>query len=228
MKFYRYPDTDNLADRRYFRAFPIHGKSCVYLHRVIWEHENGDIPDKHTIHHIDEDTLNNSIDNLECIHQSDHMSMHSKKHLSVPENKKRLSKHLENIRPLASKWHKSEEGRAWHSEHSRKIAESLQPMPHICEFCGDEYLTKKLCNSRFCSNACKSAWRRKTGVDIIDRICSVCGETFRINKYFKTETCSRKCSGKLISDAMKDRRKKEKEAKVHSPHHRQINEYANI
>lgn len=199
LKFYRYPDSSNVSDRKYFRAFPIRGEACVYLHRIVWEHTNGKIPDGHEIHHIDENTLNNDIDNLKCIQYSVHQSEHIKKWFEDPINKAQSDKHLAEIRPLTKKWHASEEGLAWHRENAKTSINAIPETLHICDFCGEEYMSTITLRSRFCSNKCKSAWRRKSGIDDIDRICVICGNTFRINKYFKTKTCSRVCGGKLLS-----------------------------
>lgn len=204
LKFYRYPESSNVSDRKYFRAFPIHGESCTYLHRAIWEYTNGKIPDGYEIHHIDENTINNDINNLECIEYSVHQSEHSKKWFEDPINKAQSDKHLAEIRPLTKKWHASEEGIAWHIEHAKTSINAIPETPHICEFCGEEYMSVITSRSRFCSNKCKSADRRQSGVDDVDKKCVVCGEIFKINKYSKTKTCSKKCAGKLISKSRLD------------------------
>ena len=203
LKFYRYPESQNLSDRKYFRAFLIRGEPCVYLHRAIWKHTNGKIPGGCEIHHIDKNTLNNDINNLECVKYSIHQSEHSKKWFENPINKTHSNKHLDEIRPLTKKWHASKEGLAWHSEHARTSVNSIPETLYVCKFCGKEYMSKEHGRNYFCSNNCKSAWRRRSGIDDEDRKCAVCGNTFKINKYSKTKTCSKKCAGKLISDARK-------------------------
>lgn len=45
-----------------------------YEHRYIWEYNHGIIPESHEIHHIDGNRQNNAIENLECVHQSEHHS----------------------------------------------------------------------------------------------------------------------------------------------------------
>ena len=49
-------------DGRYL-SIKINGKK-VYIHRMIWEHINGKIPDGMVVDHIDGDKLNNKISNL--------------------------------------------------------------------------------------------------------------------------------------------------------------------
>ena len=46
------------------------------MHRDVWVHFNGDIPDGHDIHHKDHDKENNDIGNLECISKSLHRLHH--------------------------------------------------------------------------------------------------------------------------------------------------------
>lgn len=61
------------------------------LHRIVWEHYNGRIPDGYHIHHKDSNTRNNDIKNLACIEASEHLSYHSK------EYHKKIKKKLRHI-----------------------------------------------------------------------------------------------------------------------------------
>ena len=47
-----------------------------WVHRMIWEEANGEIPEDSIIHHIDENPVNNSIDNLELLSLYRHQSIH--------------------------------------------------------------------------------------------------------------------------------------------------------
>lgn len=49
--------------------------SDIMEHRFIYEGTYGEIPDGFDIHHIDEDTYNNVIDNLECLSHSEHSTL---------------------------------------------------------------------------------------------------------------------------------------------------------
>ena len=51
----------------------------IKYHKYIWESVNGPIPSGYEIHHKDENKLNNSLDNLECLTKSDHACRHSDK-----------------------------------------------------------------------------------------------------------------------------------------------------
>ena len=52
------------------------GARHYMAHRLVWETANGPIPRGHVIHHKDGNKLNNSLDNLECTTQLEHMKMH--------------------------------------------------------------------------------------------------------------------------------------------------------
>jgi hypothetical protein len=49
------------------------------LHRDMWEHHFGPIPDGWDIHHKDENKANNTIENFECIPKADHTRCHNPK-----------------------------------------------------------------------------------------------------------------------------------------------------
>jgi endogenous inhibitor of DNA gyrase (YacG/DUF329 family) len=72
----------------------------------------------------------------------------------------------------------------------------------ICECCGKEFEINinSASHTRFCSNKCKSKWRRDSGLDDIIKICPICGKEFKTNKYSKTKTCSRECGGIFRSE----------------------------
>ena len=48
------------------------------LHRAVWEHHNGEIPDGFHIHHIDKDKSNNEIVNLALLPGRIHVYLHGK------------------------------------------------------------------------------------------------------------------------------------------------------
>ena len=83
------------------------------LHREVWKAHHGPIPKGCIIHHRDGNPLNNDIDNLECVTRKQHGERH--KYLASDE----LKQHLAEIRPKATEWHRSTEGRRWHKEHGK-------------------------------------------------------------------------------------------------------------
>lgn len=155
-KYRRYPESQNPTHRKYF------GRAGARLHRDVWIYHNGSIPDGHHIHHIDGDTGNNDISNLECIPASDHRAEHKDELLHRNKSERQL-RHLNDIRVKATEWHKSDEGREWHKQH---VMESLakawgkpRDYPEIkmqCHWCGGE-MVGKTARRRFCKSACQTA-----------------------------------------------------------------------
>jgi hypothetical protein len=76
------------------------GEPCFeFLHRLVWEHYNGPIPEDHCIHHIDGDITNNRISNLACVAKDDHSRMHRlHPELSSPQCRERYQKHRDRNR----------------------------------------------------------------------------------------------------------------------------------
>jgi len=179
-----------------WKTYKIRGDEKYYqqaywnrLHRDVWIYHNWDIPKWYDIHHKDENVLNNNLDNLELIESWKHRSEHMKKRFEDAEYKENNNKQLDIIRPLTKIWHWSEEWRNWHKEHYKN---SLWCMPiHTlqCEQCWTDFETTDKTTSRFCSNKCKSQFRRDSWVDNITRDCIKCWEWFIINKYYKTQQC---------------------------------------
>jgi len=193
----RYPDSDRWNDRVYFKTNGFEG-TPRYLHRTVYEDCFGPIPDGHDVHHKDGNPLNNKIDNLELIPEFDHGSEHAKKRYLDPAKKAKNEEHLANIRPEAAKWHGSEEGQSWHSERGIANWAMRTPIKKTCDQCGEEFdCMSHRHKDRFCSNNCKSAWRRKSGLDDISKQCVICGGDFIVNKYEKTKTCSESCARRL-------------------------------
>jgi len=192
IKFRRYPNSDNMADRRYYRpnASKI-GNGIEALHREVWKHHNGEIPDDCHIHHVDGDPTNNDIDNLECVTPEEHAARHPENNLTAEDIRAGME--------AAKEWHKSEEGSEWHSEHWEESIGNLfeEPKTKDCEQCGDVF--EHYTYARFCSNACKAKHRRESGVDDEVRECEACRQDFTVNKYRNTKTCSRACAGALVS-----------------------------
>lgn len=48
----------------------------VFDHRDMWEFYNGKIPDGWDVHHKDENKLNNTPENFECLLKADHTKLH--------------------------------------------------------------------------------------------------------------------------------------------------------
>lgn len=174
----------------YLSSKPI-GKKRKRLHVYVWEYYNGVIPGGYHVHHIDESKDNNEIENLQLLTASEHEALHW-----TTMSEERLEKARENViknaMPKAKAWHKSEQGREWHKIHGVEAYASRSYNEYVCTYCGNTFRTKNCYNSAsntFCSNKCKSAYRRKSGVDDIERICERCGEIFTANKYTTAKYC---------------------------------------
>jgi hypothetical protein len=56
-----------------------HGKRTL-MHRDVWEHHNGKIPENFDIHHIDHDRSNNRIENLQALPRDEHARRYASGH----------------------------------------------------------------------------------------------------------------------------------------------------
>ena len=183
-----------VSDERGYYYNSTHGK--IYMHRYVWEYYNGPIPKNHEIHHIDFDRSNNDISNLQLMTKSEHRKIHAD--LLTDEQREWKRNNLnEKARPKAIEWHKSEEGRQWHRE-QLSMQRELGIFKHklICTNCGKTYVGEVNGPNTFCSNACKSAYRRRSGKNLEERICVVCGNPFMTDKYKNAKTCSRSCANR--------------------------------
>lgn len=200
--FRRYPKSKRRQLRVYFYPSANYIRKGVgALHREIWKDANGPIPDGSHIHHKDGNPSNNAIENLECISPMQHIHEHL-----TDERRERMREIADTYRHLTKAWHASEEGRKWHSEHAKAIIRKTgthsfvrRMRSLICEQCGKTYETSKYSNSKFCSNKCKSAWRRKEKLDFIEKTCPACTSIFSSNKYNGIICCSHACAAKMRS-----------------------------
>lgn len=166
-------------------------KTRERMHRYVYRFYYGDIPAGFHIHHIDMNKDNNDISNL-CLLTPE---AHNKIHTATRSNEtlEKMRANIKKAGELAIDWHKSEAGHEWHKEHYENMKDLLHAKTEkICLNCGKSFFN--ISHSKFCCNACKSAYRRKNGVDNVTRVCTVCGKEFTVNRYYKTKTCSRKCA----------------------------------
>lgn len=179
-------------DNGYYQGY-VNGVK-MRLHRYVYICEIGEIPEGYHIHHIDFNKDNNDASNLIALSPCDHLKLHGDKKAAESYDDMILNLNI-NARPKANEWHGSKEGRAWHREHYEKTKDNLHSKKtYVCECCGKEFEAIYNGQNRFCSNKCKSKWRRDSGVDNETRVCEKCGKEFVVNKYNKTKNCSRKCA----------------------------------
>lgn len=171
------------------RYFSRHNKR---LHRVVWEYYNGPIPKGYHIHHKDGNPWHNDIENLELVEGSEHISEHGLEHAAKDIEKLRANMRLAN--EASKEWHRSPEGRAWHSKHAKEQA-PRERVEYTCDFCGTRYVSQKIGTAHhFCSNRCAAAFRRREGIDNITRVCEWCGKEYQSNKYDKRRFCGADCA----------------------------------
>jgi hypothetical protein len=164
----------------------------IRAHRFVWIHNYGQIPEGCHIHHKNEDKSDNSIENLELMARSAHLRLHM-----TEERRKASGVRAGEIRHLTKEWHASEEGKAWHKYHALKNKFGKWEAKKLkCQVCSKQYETTKRSNTKFCSNVCKSKFRRSSGLDDVIRDCPSCNLQFSCNKYAKTVYCSKSCAQK--------------------------------
>lgn len=198
IRFRRYPDAASWAERAYYVPGIADREAGVgRLHEEIWESVHGPIPPGYHVHHQDFDSLNNDPSNLVCVEEHEHQLLHIERSRERGNSPDQLA-HLARIHPLAAAWHRSPEGRAWHSEQAKASYAKREAIERSCEQCGRSFssITRRD-NDRFCSNACKTRFRYASGVDDEQRSCAFCAATFTVNRYSPIKCCSRACSQRL-------------------------------
>lgn len=127
------------------------------LHRYVYQCEVREIPKGYEIHHIDMNKDNNDVSNLQLLSRSEHRKVHAS--LLSDEKREWYRNNLNTVaRPKACEWHKSEEGRKWHSEHAKNQVRPLYQ--RTCIICGETYYTKATV-SKYCSDRCKAIANRR-------------------------------------------------------------------
>lgn len=203
----RYPNSQKREHRVYYTSNGFE-ETPVSLHRAIYEKHYGKIPEGYHVHHKDGNPLNNDPSNLEAISTHQHLSEHVIKNFENPVYVNKKMAALEKARLVAPEWHRSEEGIKWHSENAKRVWSLRTAESRVCDQCGatfDSMTHRK--SDRFCSNNCKSKWRRESGIDNESRECLVCKKQFVINKYSKVRTCSRDC-GNVVSGLKRRKHKR--------------------
>ena len=149
-KYFRYPRSRLRHKRVYFHA---HAGTRLprALHRQIWIDNFGPIPKGFHVHHRDDDSLHNEIDNLELLKPKEHTARHFD-----DESLAKAMSNLELARLKAPVWHKSAYGRRWHRAMAKQSWVNKQRYPKNCQVCGESYETYFPSRSRNCSTECKT------------------------------------------------------------------------
>lgn len=171
----------------------------VYMHRYVWVFFKGEIPVGMWIHHMDHDKSNNNIDNLALVSAEDHGRYHTK--LRLKENPEQFARAVRAAQAAAPKWHRSAEGREWHSEHGKQCWVGKEKETFKCPVCGKPFQAFAQTQKRgFCSPSCQNKARRASGVDNEQRTCVVCEKSFTINRYSKRQTCGHRSCIKTLRE----------------------------
>lgn len=161
------------------------------LHEYVWRSVNGEIPKGYHIHHIDKNKDNNEISNLQLLSIAEHMKTHAE--MRTDKERQKLRDNLiNNATPKAKAWHTSEAGREWHSNHAKEMLQNRQLREYQCTNCGCTFTTYHVYSDKanhFCGNNCRAAFRRRLGVDNVEKRCKKCGNTYIANKYQHTAYC---------------------------------------
>src|SRR5690606_10094417 len=100
------------------------------MHTYVWEFNKGKVPKGCHVHHKNENTWDNRIENLEIIEASKHHSYHIQKRFrDNPDWAKEF--HAKGIE-ASKEWHASKEGREWHSKHGKQTWENRESRMSKC------------------------------------------------------------------------------------------------
>ena len=134
------------------------------LHREVWQYHHGPIPEGFDVHHVHHDRSRNQIEDLELIPRSIHRQYHADERGVAELAKAPIVK----AQAATAEWHGSTEGRAWHKQHyaDHSRAAFARLVDCVCSHCATPFQAVNRGHaSVFCSNRCKSAFRRAHGVD---------------------------------------------------------------
>lgn len=164
----------------------------IRAHVFVWKYHNGEVPKGFHVHHLNENKSDNRIENLQLMSKSEHISLH----MSTDQKKSQSTEQANKVRHLTKEWHASAEGLEWHRIHGIKTWQERKSFSGTCKVCSKQFETKTF-HQNFCSNACKSMWRRSQKIDYIEKKCPVCNKEYFTNKYSRSKTCGRKCGNLL-------------------------------
>lgn len=153
------PTIQHFNGTNYYKCGKYYQKNGIRLHRVVWQHFNGEIPDGFHVHHIDEDRSNNEPTNLELKTGAEHLRGHM-----TEERRQWARENVKKAIAAAPEWHRSEVGREWHRAHARKaLAKTWERhrtagwVDYICYMClGVAKGKASMKGAFFCCAACRT------------------------------------------------------------------------
>ena len=132
------------------------GNNGKFIHRVIWEYFNSEIPKGYVVHHIDFNPANNDISNLTLLTYSEHRKLHFKRDRYKKYVCEYCGKEFEskcNFKGVC-RFCSSECKTRWHYRNTHEV--------RICAECGNEFETYKYGTVRHCSKKCANKARSRT------------------------------------------------------------------
>lgn len=130
------------------------------LHRDVWEYYSGEkVPKGYEVHHIDGNKLNNNYENLICISIKEHRALHKEQIQDVWKTEKMINASAKG-REKCKEWHKSEEGKKWHSEHQKAVCKK-NIITKICPDCGREFNTWKGKKEQYICRKCRDKYLKR-------------------------------------------------------------------
>lgn len=163
----------------------------VALHRYIFEkYSASKIAPAADIHHKDHDYRHNLFRNLVQVDSALHNSYHFKK--VWRENRQKMIKATETGRLQAKKWHSTQAGRRWHSEHGRAVWKTRAKFARVkeCKGCGGPFKAYRP-DATYCSRTC---WARENyHSQKFFVVCEWCGQHC-YKRERRTRFCSRRCA----------------------------------
>lgn len=170
-----------------------------WLHQYTWSFEYGKQKKGWHVHHKDENKDNNDISNLEHISASEH-SLH---HGEFTEERKEAARInlAENARPKAAEWHRSEEGRRWHSEQAKKNKNWEKKYKKECKYCKKEF--EGHINRKYCSRKCEWKYMAEDVKNYkFNNVCKICKTEFMW--FQEKNTCSWECQKQYTANRQKE------------------------
>ena len=145
------------------------------IQRAVWAFYNGNIPDDegYHVHHIDENTNHNDIENLSLITRSEHGKIHAPQFIEANKKRAQLRRELRS---------------------TEELYETRE-----CVICHAEFRALKNSDTKTCSRNCARIlqWNwQKSDENLIEKVCENCGKTFK-TPFNKTRFCCHKCARQL-------------------------------
>lgn len=162
-KFIIYKGSKYTLQQGYYRRI-------IQLHRQIWEDHCGPIPEEYQVHHKNGDRLDNRIENLECLHISEHRRVHNAQK-EIQYQKCKLGSKL-SLRKKRT-WYLLKEGKNINSENSKLFWDERAERNKVCVICGADYSTRSVkIKNGCCSNACRCFLYRLRKAGLYDDVVS--------------------------------------------------------